>query len=300
MLRRLKDATLARVLPPSAYVRRDYRKRTGQKLDLRNPVTFNQKIQWLKLNYHNPILTRMADKYSAKEVVKERLGDDRSVPTAAIFNSPDQIRLADLPNALALKATHGSGWNIISRDKSELDEGEIQSYFRFWLGKSYYMYSKEWAYKHIRPRVICEPLLIDEHGNLPLDYKFFCFGGEARFVQVDFDRFTNHTRAFYDIEWRKQPFSVGYPLSEKTVDRPRKLNQMLELAQALSADLPFLRVDQYVVSDEVFIGELTAYPGNGMETFTDEVSNRRLGDMLELPSLSDALGTLRRQPIARR
>lgn len=295
-LDRIRRAALVRLLPPSAYVRRVYRIKTGAFLNLESPVKFNEKIQWLKLNYRNSILTRMADKYEAKEVVRERLGKDRSVPTAEIFDSPDQIRLADLPDALALKATHGSGWNIISRDKSELDEDEVQSYFRFWLGKSYYRYSKEWAYKHIRPRVICEPLLVNKNGELPLDYKVYCFGGEPRFVQVDFDRFTNHTRAFYDLEWRKQPFSIGYPLSEKTVEPPHQLQEMLALARTLSAGLPYLRVDQYVVSDQVFIGELTAYPGNGMEIFTDEAWNRKLGDLLTLPSESESPNHSPRQP----
>ena len=284
MLERIKRAASARILPTTAYVRRTYREKTGQTLNLRNPISFNEKIQWLKLHYRNPILTRMADKYEAKEVVRERLGNDWSVPTAAIYDSPDQIRLEGLPEALALKATHGSGWNIISRDKSELDERQVQSYFRFWLSKSYYMYSKEWAYKNVRPRVVCEPLLVDRAGELPLDYKVFCFAGEPRFVQVDFDRFTNHTRAFYDCEWRKQTFSVGYPLSEKTVSRPQELEQMLDLARSLSREIPFLRVDQYLVSGEVFIGELTVYPGNGMEKFTDERWNKELGDLLELPT----------------
>ena len=296
MLERLRNAAFARLAPNRVYVRKVYREKTGKELDLKHPRTFNEKIQWLKLYYRNPILTRMADKVEAKEVVRERLGSDRSVPTAAIFDNPGEIRLDDLPEALALKATHGSGWNIISRDKSELDENEVRSYFRFWLGKSYYMYSKEWAYKYIRPRVICEPLLMDEHGELPLDYKVFCFSGKPQFVQVDFDRFTNHTRAFYDCEWRKQPFSVGYPLSKKTLDRPQQLERMLDLARVLSAELPFLRVDQYVVSGEIFIGELTAYPGNGLEKFTDETWNRKLGDLLELPSVSECAGPVPQQP----
>lgn len=287
MLSRIKLATSARLLPAELYIRHVYQKKTGEKLNLRAPKKFNEKIQWLKLNYHNPILTRMADKYEAKKVVKELLGCDRSVPTAAIFDRPEEIRLEDLPDAVALKATHGSGWNIIARDKSELDEDAVKSYFKFWLGKSYYIYSKEWAYKGITPRVICEPLLIDDHGALPLDYKVFCFDGEPKFVQVDFDRFSQHTRAFYDQEWIKQPFSVGYPLSKKTLEPPSRLVEMLDLARSLSADLPFLRVDQYIVGDAIFIGELTVYPGNGLERFSDEAWNLKLGDLLALPIKTD-------------
>jgi len=298
MFNRINRIALARLLPPSLYVSRMYRKKTGERLNLNNPLKFNEKLQWLKLNYRNPILMRMADKYEAKKVVRERLGSDRSVPTAAIFDSPDQIRLDDLPDALALKATHGSGWNIISRDKSELDEDEVQSYFRFWLGKSYYRYSKEWAYKYVRPRVICEPLLKDEHGDLPLDYKIFCFGGQARFVQVDFDRFTNHTRSFYDLDWNKLDFSFGYPMSDKKVSRPVPLEKMVKMAEKIASGLPFLRVDFFVHQDHPYVGELTFYPENGLGKFTDEAWNLKLGDLLTLPSASESLNNSPRQPTA--
>jgi hypothetical protein len=224
----------------------------------------------------------MVDKVEAKNVVEERLGADKSVPTAQIFDSAEQIRLHGLPRALALKATHGSGWNIISRDKGDLREHEVQSYFRFWLGKSYYLYSKEWAYKDIRPRVICEPLLIDKEDSLPIDYKVFCFDGEPRFIQVDFDRFSNHTRAFFDTSWAQQEFSVGYPISNKKISRPQQLDEILAVAAELSSGVPFLRVDQYIVDGRVYVGELTVYPGNGMERFSDEGWNRKLGNLLKL------------------
>jgi len=283
MLTRIRRAAFARLVPPSSYVRKVYQKKTGERLNLDNPTKFNEKLQWLKLYYRIPVLTRVVDKYESKRVVSERLGENRAVPTAALYERADDICLAELPSAVALKATHGSGWNIIARDKSELNERVVRDYFRFWTGKSYYTYSKEWAYKSVRPRVICEPLLIDENGELPLDYKMFCFAGKAQFVQVDFDRFTDHTRAFYDLDWKKQPFSIGYPLSEKTVDKPAPLSTMVAIAEKLSYDMPFLRVDFYVVDDQLFVGELTLYPGNGMEKFSDESWNRRLGDLLVLP-----------------
>jgi len=284
LISRIRNAAAARLLPTRLYVERTYRARVGEALNLDNPVKFNEKLQWLKLYYRDATLPRIVNKIEAKNVVQEKLGIDRSVPTAAIFDRPDQIQLSNLPSALALKATHGSGWNIISRDKSALDLEQVRSYFRFWLGKNYYTYSKEWAYKDVPPRVICEPLLINRAGDLPLDYKIFCFNGKPYFIQVDFDRFVNHTRAFYDVFWRKQPFSIGYPLSKKNVDRPKQLDEMLVLARKLSAGIPFLRVDQYLLDDEVYIGELTVYPGNGMERFTDEDWNRKLGDLFELPS----------------
>ena len=282
--KRYNRAVFARFIPPATYVKHIYQKKLGKSLDLKNPKTFNEKIQWLKLYYREPMLPKMADKYEAKHIVRQLLGEDRSVPTAALFETAADIELGGLPQAVALKATHGSGWNIIARNKDELDENEVRDYFRFWLGKNYYTYSKEWAYRTVRPRVICEPLLLSEDGQLPLDYKVFCFSGKAQFVQVDIDRFNNHTRSFYDREWKKQAFSVGYPRSKKRIGKPVPLARMVEMAEILSQDLPFLRVDLYVVDSQVFVGELTIYPGNGMEQFTDESWNRRLGDMLELPN----------------
>lgn len=284
MIHRIKHAAAARFLPPRVYIQRTYRAKLGESVNLKNPVKFNEKLQWLKLNYRNPILTRMVDKAEAKNVVKERLGIDKSVPTAEIFDNAEQIRLDGMPRALALKATHGSGWNIISRDKGDLREQEVQSYFRYWLGKSYYLYSKEWAYKNVIPRVICEPLLIDEGGGLPKDYKIFCFGGEPRFIQVDCDRFTKHKRDFYNVSWQKQPFSFAYPSSNVDINAPALLGEMLNLAGKISSGLPFLRVDQYLIDGQVYIGELTAYPENGLGVFSDELWNRKFGELLELPS----------------
>ena len=229
------------------------------------------------------MLPKMADKYEAKHVVRQLLGEDRSVPTAALFETAGDIELGGLPQAVALKATHGSGWNIIARNKDELDQTEVRDYFHFWLKRSYYIYSKEWAYRDIRPRVICEPLLIDENSELPLDYKIFCFAGQAHFVQVDFDRFINHTRKFYDTGWNEMEFSFGFPISGKAVPKPNALREMVRIAETISSGFPFLRVDFYVHQGKPFVGELTFYPENGMGRFTDESWNHRLGDMLELP-----------------
>ena len=283
MFERVKRAAFARLAPASWYVRSIYKQKTGVPLNLENPVTFNEKIQWLKLNYRNPILTRMADKIESKEVVREILGSDRSVPTAAIFDSYDSIRLDGLPIALALKATHGSGWNIISRDKEQLDEQAVRDYFRFWLGKSYYLYSKEWAYKHIRPRVICESLLLDKSGELPLDYKVYCFSGRAECILV-INRHSAKKKWSYDSSWNKLPFSIDSPVPDEECPRPIRLAEMLHISESLSAGLPFLRVDFFLVDDALYVGELTAYPANGMGIFTDEAWNRKLGEMLELPS----------------
>lgn len=281
---RIFHAFSARFSPAPYYVKRNFLQKTGVRLNLKEPITFSEKLQWLKLYYRHPEMPRIADKYEVKSFVKQKLGEDRSVETAALFNRADEIKLKDLPEAFALKATHGSGWNIISFNKEEVNESDLRKYFSFWLRKSYYTYSKEWAYKKINPRVICEPLLIDSKGDLPFDYKVFCFSGKATFIQVDVDRFSSHTRVFYDRFWKKQEFTIGYPLYSSELAKPDCLHEMLSIAEVLSQDFPFLRVDFYINEGHVYIGELTFYPGNGMEVFSSDDWNVKLGNMLELPS----------------
>lgn len=285
MLKRIREAAFARLAPPKLYVRRAYRRKTGKDLDLANPKDFSEKIQWLKLFYRSPLLNTLVDKYAVKSHIAARVGSEFCIPTAAVFDKADDIMLSALPDALALKATHASGWNIIEKDKTKLDEREVQSYFRFFLRKNYYSYSKESAYRNVTPRVICEPLLFDDSGDIPMDYKVFCFAGRALYTQVDHDRFTNHTRAFYDRSWNKMEFSIGYPVSDVLLARPLEFDRMLDASEKLARDLPFVRVDFLLAGNRPYINELTLYPGNGMEKFTHDEWDRKLGDLVELDGL---------------
>jgi len=285
MLKRFFEAAFARLAPPNLYVRRAYRRKTGKDLDLANPKDFCEKIQWLKLFYKSPLLNTLVDKYAVKSYIADRVGSEFCIPTAAVFDKADDIKLSALPNALALKATHASGWNIIEKDKTKLDEREVQSYFKFFLRKNYYTYSKEYAYKNVTPRVICERLLLDDTGDIPMDYKVFCFAGAVHFIQVDHDRFTNHTRAFYDRTWNKMDFSIGYPVSDVLLARPSEFDRMLKVSENLARDLPFVRVDFLLARDRPYINELTLYPGNGMEKFTNEKWDRKLGDLIRIDGL---------------
>lgn len=282
MLKRIREAAFARLAPPDLYVRRTFHRRTGKVLDLDAPKTLSEKIQWLKLFYRSPLLNTLVDKHAVKGHIEACVGAEFCVPTAAVFDEADDIILSALPDALALKATHASGWNIIETDKKKLDEQQVQAYFRFYLRKNYYTYSKEFAYKDVKPRVICEPLLFDENGELPMDYKVFCFGGQALYTQVDHDRFTNHTRAFYDRSWNKMAFSVGYPASDVLLERPQEFDRMLAASERLARDLPFMRVDFLLAGNRPYINELTLYPGNGMEKFTHAEWDLKLGDLIEL------------------
>ncbi len=282
-IERITQALKSRILPPHIFVKNEYKKRTGKSLNLKSPKKFSEKVQWLKLNYKNPILTKMADKVESKTIVEEKVGQEYVIPSYKVYRSANEIKHSDLPNQFALKATHGSGWNIIKTDKDDITEKEIQEYFRFWLKKSYYNGSKEWAYKNIQPRVVCEELIFNDDGSLPEDYKVYCFHGVPTYIQIDHGRFQNHTRSFYDTEWNKMPFSIGYPLEKEVAERPVNFQKMLEIATKLSDTLPFLRVDMYNTNGKIFVGELTCYPGNGLEKFSDEKWDTILGEKLNLP-----------------
>lgn len=282
-LKRLKKALEARFLPDSLFVKKDFKKRMGYELDLKNPKSFSEKIQWLKLYYKNPILPYMACKYESKKIVENKVGIKYVMPTHAIYENAEDITVETLPDQVALKATHASGKNIISFDKTELDEKHVQSFFAHCLKKSYYLHSKEWAYKNVKPRVIAEKLILEEKNQLPKDYKIHCFYGQPKFIQVDHQRYKQHTRSYYDEYWNKKPFSHAKPIHKEVIEKPKLLEEMFEICKKLSEDLPYIRVDFFYVNDKIYVGELTCYPGNGMESFSDHEWDVRLGDLLVLP-----------------
>lgn len=282
---RIIKALEVRVLTDVQFVKKDFENRMGYPLNLKNPKSFSEKIQWLKLYYKNPILPKMVCKYDSKKIVEERVGKEYVMPTHSIYERAQDIKLEFLPNQVALKATHGSGKNIISFDKSELIEKEIQYFFEHALSKSYYLHSKEWAYKHVKPRVIVEELVLESENKLPKDFKIHCFSGKPEYIQIDHDRQNNHTRSFYDLNWNKLEFSqgAGHPISQEKMERPKLLDLIFDISKKLSVGLPFLRVDFFLVNNRIYVGELTCYPGNGMEKFTDEKWDLKMGESLKLP-----------------
>ena len=279
---RIKIAFEARFLTDSAYIKKRYFEKFGSVLNLENPVKFSEKIQWLKLNKRDNTFTKLVDKYEAKKFVNQKVGDRYVIPTFKLYDSADEINLEDLPAKFALKATHGSGWNQIHLSHDNITTEQLRSYFRKWLSKSYYLYSKEWPYKNVKPRVLCEELIFNKDNSLPEDYKFFVFNGKVKLIQVDHDRFSNHTRSFYDREWKKKPFSIGYRICDYEIAQPKKFKEMILVAEKLAEDFTFLRVDLYNINGIIKVGELTFFPGNGLEQFTDPEWDLELGTMLKL------------------
>lgn len=239
-----------------------------KRLSLKNPDTFNAKINWLKLYDRNPLYSRLVDKYEVRSFVERKIGDEYLNTMYGVYNSTSQINFDKLPDSFVLKGTHGSSWVIVCPDKSQLNIQEAKNTMDVWLKKNFYKLYGEWVYKNVPPRIICEKYLSNQNESALIDYKFYCFNGAPKFIHVDTDRFEKHCRNFYDLNWQRMPFSLCYPQADRDVKRPSKLAKMIELASILSADFKFVRVDFYQVDDKIVFGELTFNPGNGLEIFT--------------------------------
>lgn len=268
------------------YIKLLYEKTMGKKLNLSSPKTFNEKLQWLKLYDRNPSYTKLVDKYEAKKVVSSMIGRQYIIPTIGIYDKFSDIDFDTLPEKFVMKCTHDSGGIVICNDKNSFDVNAAAKKINKCLKTNYYRLGREWPYKNVKPRVIIEKYIEDPSGDL-MDYKFFTFGGKVKYIQVDYDRFTNHKRNIYSVEWIKQPFTIQYPSdAKKVINRPKNFDRMIELAERISSavgSIPFLRVDFYSTNNSILFGEVTFYHGNGLERFTPEIWDRKLGDLIKLP-----------------
>lgn len=285
-----------KLLPDKLYLTVLYRLTMGKKLDLKNPRTFNEKLQWLKLYYRKPEFTNMVDKFAVKKYVENRIGKEYVIPTLGIWNSSDDIDWDCLPNQFVLKTTHGSGGHSVSicKDKEKFDIEAAKTKMEWSLKCSdTYIHYKEWPYKNVKKRIIAEEF-INPAKYAPLgdavdfdlkDYKFFCFNGKVRCFKVDFGRFTNHHANYYSPLGEILPFgeTCCTPDFLHKEILPENLSKMIELAEKLSFGLPFIRVDLYNIYGKIYFGELTFFPAGGVGAFTDQEWDRKLGDWLELP-----------------
>jgi hypothetical protein len=279
LLRDVDDATFSRL----QYFRRHLRWP-----DLKNPRTFNEKILWLKINHRDPLLRVCADKFTVRDFVREKIGEEFLIPLVGAWESAPAIDFESLPNRFALKASHGSGWNILCRDKARFDFESTRKTAARWLDSDFSKVGREWTYVGLTPRILCEHFLTGPDGEPPWDYKFFCYHGEPRFVQVDYSRFQGHTRALYDTFWNRIPCQLEYRLQKKNSPRPATIKTMLSLAEKLSKPFPFVRVDLYEVGDKNYFGELTFYPGKGVERFKPGRYDRIFGEPLDLAKIPEA------------
>lgn len=257
---------------------------TGKKLKIKNPKTYNEKIQWLKLNDRNPIYTQLVDKISVKEIVGKKIGLGHIIKTLGVWDSFDEIDFKTLPDKFVLKATHDSGTVVVCKNKSNLKINKVKRKIERSLKRNYYWIWREWPYKNVKPRIIAEEYLEDESNYELKDYKIFCFNGKAKYIQVDFDRFIKHKRNIYDIDWNLLDFQILYP-SDRTrqIERPSQLEEMIKIAEKLSKGLIHMRVDLYSIKDKIYFGELTFHHESGFGNFNPKEWDYKLGDLIKLP-----------------
>jgi len=271
------------LIPDKQYTSWHFRRKLGYGIDWKDPKTFNEKLQWLKLYWNEPLATICADKYQVRDYIIELGLEDILNNIYGVYNSVEEIDIDKLPNAFVLKATHASGLNIICKDKSKIDWDKAFREMRRWFKINYYNFNRERMYKDIIPRIICERYLDNEDNQSLIDYKFLCFNGEPLISFVCLDRFDELKVDFYDIGWNKIPFSRHYPNSSYEIPRPELYEAMLEICKVLSQQFPFVRVDLYEVKGKIYFGELTFIPGNGTEEFTPFEYDKMLGDLIQLP-----------------
>ena len=275
-------------LPDSLYLCWQYRLLMGRNLDLNNPKTFTEKIQWLKIHNRKPLMTTMVDKYAVKELVTERIGSKYIIPTLGVWNTLEDIDWDSLPNKFVLKTTHGGGGTgvVVVKDKTKLKRDETLEQLRWSFQREGYVANREWPYKNVPKRIIAEELIeLSDKSDLT-DYKIFCFNGKPKYIQVIQDRNTCETIDFYDTDWNHQNFVGLNPIagnSTRPVTRPKNLDEMLWVAEELAKGQDFVRIDLYQTDKGVLFGEITFFPASGIGKFTPDEWNLKLGNLINLP-----------------
>ena len=268
------------------YLKLAFKHRTGYSLNLDNPQTFNEKLQWLKLNDRHPEYTKMVDKATAKEYVAEIVGEKYIIPTIGLWESVDEIDWDSLPTQFVIKCTGDSGGVVVCKDKNKLDIASAKAKLKKGWGRNYCKYNKEYPYENICPRIIAEVYLEDESGYELKDYKIFCFNGEPKLIEVDFDRFNGHKRNVYDLNWNLIDLIIKFPGDKsRKIEKPIHFDEMLYVAAQLSKGIPHVRVDLYNVNGQIYFGELTFFHGSGMEKFDPIEWDYKLGNLIKLPQI---------------
>lgn len=269
---------LGKFISDEKYIAKQYKMRTRKVLNLENPELYNEKVQDYKLHYHNHILKQLVDKYDVRRFVEDKIGGDYLTKLYGVYNTVDEIPFEKLPSKFVMKLTNGSGFNYICIDKNEKEIKKIKSRFKKWMRLDFYMLGREWAYKDVPNRIVCEEFLESDSSYGLNDYKVFCFDGKAKLIQVDFDRFKDHKRNLYTPDWTFIDEKVAYendPMAE--IERPENLEEMVECAQKLAEGFPQVRVDFYSIGNRLVFGEMTFYHGAGYLHFDNEDFERKLG-----------------------
>lgn len=269
------------------YLEKKFYAMLGYSLDLSNPQTFNEKLQWLKLYDRKPEYTMMVDKYKVREYIKEKLGEEYLIPLLGVWDKAEDINFDKLPNRFVLKCNHNSGLGMyICKDKSKLTENQIKAIRKNLangLQQDYYLTGREWPYKDVPRKIIAEKYMEDETGQLR-DYKFYCFNGEPKIIMINSDREIGKTKAdYFDMDFNWLDLKWGYEHALVKPSKPINFEKMKELAVVLSKNIPELRVDFYEVNNKIYFGELTFFDGSGFDKIEPKEWDKKIGDWIKLP-----------------
>lgn len=251
--------------------------RIGYWPQIRNPRSFNEKILHRKLFTDEEFYSYISDKWKVREYVREKVGGDILNEVYHVTDDPESIPFDDLPEDFVVKPTHGSGWVEFVEDKEEADLETLKSKCEDWMSQEYGGLKEEYWYRKITPRILIEERLVDNEHGTPPDFKFFVFHGDVEYIEVDHDRFTDHSRRIYDTDWNPQEFEYKFPLGS-VIEEPEKLEEMIEIAETLGEDFDFVRVDLYQVNtDKIVFGELSLAPESGGGRFSPQEYDFKIG-----------------------
>lgn len=278
----------AKIWPDSLFLKIRFRLEVGEKLDLNNPKTFNQKLQWLKLYNRKPEYTTMVDKYAVKEYVAKKIGDVYIIPTLGVWNTADEIDWNTLPNKFVIKTTNGGGGGgvAICKDKTSFNVAKTYEILQRSLDGDIYINYREWPYKNVSHKIIAEELLEEPNKISPDDYKVMCFDGKVKLIEYHVGRYSeHHTQDFYDRDWNKTAITQGAygEFSEEVAPRPALLEEMIRLSEILAEGIPHCRVDWYLVNNKLYFGEITFFDGSGLCPFDKYEDDLLLGSWITLP-----------------
>ena len=272
-------------LSDEQYLKKKFKIMMGYELNLACPKTFNEKLQWLKLHNRRPEYTMMVDKYKVREYIADKLGEEYLIPLLGVWDDPDEIDFDKLPNQFVLKCNHNSGLGMcICKDKSKLDISAVKKGLRKGLEQDYFLPGREWPYKNVPRKIICEKYMKMEGCSELTDYKYMCFNGKVKCVFVCSERFSADGLkiTIFDRNWSALPVKRDYLKSDKNIPMPKFHHKMMELAEVLSEGIPFIRVDFYEINNHIYFGELTFFPASGFEKFTPEEWDYKLGEWISL------------------
>lgn len=281
------------IISDKIFLTLSYRYKKKKWINWRNPHSFSEKLQWLKLYDRKPEYTNIVDKVKFKEWAAKKIDPCYIIPTLFIYDNPEDIKFEKLPNRFVIKCNHSSGKNYIHAADTPLDIKKIKKILNIKFKQNYFKHGGEWPYKNVKKKILVEEYIEIKNKDGIIDYKFYCFNGKPEYIQIN--SFSDHYiydreieiqsfQLFYDKEWNLMEFSQGYPeRGEKEISKPENFEKMLEIAAILSQDIPFVRVDMYNVGGKIYVGELTFYPYNGFYPFyPDESWDYKLGELLKL------------------